>query len=416
VALPPGNVGVNRERSARCGAGGWGSPDTDGGRRAPPTALSHAKNVAWTGEQGGTFVEPEGDGLLGVRHFRSAVIGLISSIGPHTTCQHVGVFDDFLREIHKLTQPQLVPIQMEIDDEGYLDRRCPGPECGAAFKVLFTDWRDKVEDAHAWCAICGEAEEASEFNTPDQLRQITDQAVAHIAGQLDEAARRARKRTVRAGFITMTWSYKPGTRPLVVIAQAAPLMTQHSTCEQCGALYASVGAAFFCPACGHNGARTTFAGALTTVRALMDLTEKLPTVIEDRDAAADAARHMVENSLVRVWSLFQRFAEATYKATPASATTPARRNAFQNLEASDVLWSGAAGTTYADMLDPAEHRDLVRLVQARHVLAHQDGIVDADYIARSGDRRYTVGQRLVVTAAEVRRLAQLTEKLAAALA
>jgi hypothetical protein len=214
----------------------------------------------------------------------------------------------------------------------------------------------------------------------------------------------------------MTWSYKPGTRPPVVMAEAAPLMTQRSACDACGCAYASVGAAFFCPACGHNSAPTTFAGALTTVRALMDLTERMPDVMGDQDAAADAARHLTENSLVRVWSSFQRFAEATYKAHPASAAAPARRNAFQSVEASDVLWSGALGKTYADMLSQAEHRDLVRLVQARHVLAHQDGIVDADYVAKSGDARYTVGQRLVVTPADVRRLADLTEKLAAALA
>ena len=115
------------------------------------------------------------------------------------------------------------------------------------------------------------------------------------------------------------------------------------------------------------------------------------------------------------WASFQRFAEATYKATPASATKPARRNAFQNLEASDSLWKGAIGKTYAEMLDTREHRDLVRLVQARHVLNHQDGIVDAEYVAKSGDRRYAIGQRLVVTPAEVRRLADLTEQLAAAL-
>lgn len=51
-----------------------------------------------------------------------------------------------------------------------------------------------------------------------------------------------------AGFITMTWSYKPGARPMVVMAQAAPLMSQHSVCEKCGCSYASIGAAFFCPA------------------------------------------------------------------------------------------------------------------------------------------------------------------------
>jgi hypothetical protein len=323
------------------------------------------------------------------------------------------MFDDLLRQLRKIPESQLIPISLQLDDDGYFDRRCPAEECGAAFKVLFEDWMEKVPDEEAWCAICGETDDPQEFNTPDQERQIRDQGIAHLTGQLDTAFKRARKPTSQRGFISMTWSYKPGSRPMVVMADAAPLMTQRSECESCACRYASVGAAFFCPACGHNSALTTFAGALTTVRSLMDLADRMPAVVEDRDAAADAARHLAENTLVRVWSSFQRLAEAIYKATPN--TTPPRRNAFQNLEASDRLWQAAIGTTYADVLDAAEHRDLVRLVQARHVLAHQDGIVDADYVAKSGDRRYKVGQRLVVTAAEVRRLADLTEKLTAAL-
>jgi len=323
------------------------------------------------------------------------------------------MFDDLLRQLQKIPKSQLVPMQIQLDDERYLDRRCPAEECGAAFKVFFDDWTAKVPDDEAWCAICGETDDPQEFNTPDQQRQIRDAGIAHLTGQLDQAFKRARKPTSHHGFISMTWSYKPGSRPMVVMAEAAPLMTQRSECESCRCHYASVGAAFFCPACGHNSARSTFAGAVATVRALMDLADRMPTVVEDPDAAADAARHMAENSLVRVWSSFQRFAEATYKATPK--TSPPRRNAFQNLEISDKLWKTAVGKTYADMLDKAEHRDLVRLVQARHVLAHQDGIVDADYVARSGDRRYKVGQRLVVTAAEVRRLADLTDKLTAVL-
>ncbi len=324
------------------------------------------------------------------------------------------MFDDLLRQLKKIPQSQLIPISLQLDDDGYFDRRCPAEECGAAFKVSFSDWKEKVPDEEAWCAICGETEDPQEFNTPDQERQIRDQGLAHLTGQLDTAFKRARKPTQSfGGLVSMTWSYKPGSRPMVVMAEAAPLMTQRSECESCGCRYASVGAAFFCPACGHNSARTTFAGALATVRSLMDLADRMPTVVEDRDAAADAARHLAENSLVRVWSSFQRFAETIYKAT--SNTSPPRRNAFQNLEISDTLWKGSIGWTYADMLDKTEHRELVRLVQARHVLAHQDGIVDADYVAKSGDRRYRVGQRLVITAAEVRRLADLTEKLAGAL-
>ena len=121
-------------------------------------------------------------------------------------------------------------------------------------------------------------------------------------------------------------------------------------------------------------------------------------------------------SFVLLWSSFQRFAEATYAAHRANAGAPARRNAFQNLDESHRLWSGAVGKTYADLLTAEGHRDLVRLVQQRHVLGHQDGLVDADYVARSGDPRYRIGQRLVVAPSAVRRLADLVEQLAAGLA
>ena len=325
------------------------------------------------------------------------------------------MFDDLLRQLERIPKSQRVPIRLALDDESYLDRRCPAEECGATFKVLFEDWREKVPDERAWCAICGEVAGPPTFNTPDQERQIKQQAVAHLLGQLDEAHRAAAKPTIHAGFLTMTWSYKPGARPFVVPAEAAPLMSQRSACESCGCRYASIGAAFFCPACGHNSARSTFTGALATVRGLMDLAARMAEIVEDRDEAADQARQLAESSLPRVWASFQRFAEATYSAHPASASAPARRNAFQILEVSDSLWREAIGKTYAEILTVDEHRDLVRLVQARHVLAHRDGLVDAHYVAKSGDHRYTVGQRLVVSGAEVRRLADLTEKLSIAL-
>lgn len=323
------------------------------------------------------------------------------------------MFDDLLRRLERIPKLQLVPISLEIDDDGYFDRRCPAEECGAAFKVLFSDWRDKVTDEQVWCPICGEIAESGEWNTPDQLRQITEHGIAHLSGQLDDAFRAARRPTVRSGFITMTWSYKPGARPLVVMAAAAPLMTQRSSCEVCGCAYASIGAAFFCPACGHNSARSTFAGTLATVRKLLDLVDRMPTVVEDRDEAADVSRAMVERSLGLLWASFQRFAEATYLTYPGAPK--ARRNAFQNLDESDRLWKPVIGKTHGDILSDGEHRDLVRLVQARNVLEHQHGIVDADYVARSGDPRYRIGQRLVITPADTRRLADLTEKLSAAL-
>lgn len=321
------------------------------------------------------------------------------------------MFDDIIGDLDRIPERQLISVNVVLDDDGYYDRKCPAPECGDPFKVLFEDWKEKVSDEFAFCAICGEKAQPTDFDSTAQTDYITAQALAHITGQLDEVMRRATpRRQSFGGFIEMALTYEPGARPVVVPVEAAPALTQRSACEVCGCHYASLGAAFFCPACGHNSARTTLTGALATVRASLDLGDRLASLMDDRDSAADIARQIAENSLVRLWSSFQRFAEASYAATPAPSAT--RRNAFQNLDESDRLWLPAIGKTYADILDAAELRDLVRLVQARHVFAHADGLVDADYVAKSGDDRYAVGQRLVVTWADVRLLTNLVAKLA----
>lgn len=308
----------------------------------------------------------------------------------------------------------MISIPLPLDDDGYLDRACPNPECAGHFKVLYEDWRAKVPDERCVCPVCGHADEPSEFATEDQGRYANDHALAHIEGQLSDAFRRGTQRKLKAGRLEMTMTYR--SRPTRVIApiEAWEAMEQRSVCEGCGTRYASLGAAFFCPACGHNSALTTFEGALATVRETMALGARLPELMDSKAAATDAARAMAENSLVRLWSSFQRFAEASYLALGPGYEKP-RRNAFQSLDDSNRLWGAAVGRSYADMLSKAEYRDLVRLIQQRNVLAHQDGVVDEDYLDKSGDGRYKLGQRLVVKSPSVMRLADIVEELSAAL-
>ncbi|MGH2500289.1 MAG: hypothetical protein ACRDF0_09405 [Candidatus Limnocylindria bacterium] len=323
------------------------------------------------------------------------------------------MFDDLMRQLRRLEQPQTISIQMPLDDEGYFDRLCPAPACATHFKVLFTDWRDKVPDAQAWCAVCGYSANPSEFNTPEQQEYIKAHALRHFQGQLDEAFRRATPRTQKAGFVKMTLTYKPGAPVVVVPSEASEVLNQQSACELCGCRYASLGAGFFCPACGHNSALTTFTASVETIRKTMLLASRLPQLMDDKDAAADMARQFAEDALVRLWSSFQRFAEAAYETLGASDKP--RRNAFQHLEESDRLWRVAIHKTYRDMLTDEEYRDLVKFVQQRHVRAHKDGLVDQDYIDKSGDHAYRVGQRLVVKSSAVFRLADIAVKLSTAL-
>lgn len=216
----------------------------------------------------------------------------------------------------------------------------------------------------------------------------------------------------------MSMSYKPGRTPIAVPPGAAEALRQDFTCEACGCRYSSVGAAFFCPACGHNSARSTFTTAVKTVRgsvATIPVIRKALTEAEDPDVAADAVRQVLENGLVKLVASFQRLAEAVFLALPNASSFPVRRNLFQNLMDSSQRWRDATGKGYEDLMDAGELRELRVYFQQRHLLAHREGMVDQDYINKSGDTGYSVGQRLVVKEAAVLRLADLVEKLGAAI-
>ena len=330
------------------------------------------------------------------------------------------MFDNIIRELKKIEQsggkiPVSIPIP--IDNNGYLDRRCPSEACLADFKVLMEDWDHKFSGDQVYCPVCREEAKSTEWNTPEQQEYISQVGFNHIQGIISQALSQDAKdfnRRQRPGFITISMSYKPGTPTLIVPISAAEELRQKFTCEQCGCRYSSLGAAFFCPACGHNSAESTFS---QTIEAVQKSLAALPAIREavqavaDADAAKNTAREILENSMGRMVGAFQRIAEALFDRTPTATTTRHRKNVFQNLTEGSALWRAATGKGYEDLLTPAEMVDLLRLFQQRHLLAHCEGIVDQDYIIKSGDTTYAVGQRLVIRDGAVSRLAELVTKL-----
>jgi hypothetical protein len=204
----------------------------------------------------------------------------------------------------------------------------------------------------------------------------------------------------------------PRTIAVPPVAQEA--MTLHVTCEECGCHFAVVGAAYFCPACGHKSAGHTFCQSLTAARAAVARLPDISSALPDRDTAAQVTRLLIEGSLGSLVTAFQRFAEAGYPRLPSPTEQP-RRNAFQNLDEGSRLWRAAGGSAYSAIVSPQELSELQRLFQQRHLLAHREGIVDQDYLARTGDGSYAVRKRLVIREEAVLRLADLLGKLAAGL-
>ena len=192
------------------------------------------------------------------------------------------MFDDLLREMRKLELGVQVSIKLEIDDNGYFDRCCPSNECGMHFKVMYEDWADIVRDEVVYCPLCRHEAPSTEWNTLDQDNYHENLGVSYVHREIGKAlqndARRFNSRQNRDSFITMDMSYRPGHIPIPIPAKATSIMTQEFQCMECGCRYTSIGATFFCPACGNNNIFETFMNSIETVKKAIDA---IPTLRQE---------------------------------------------------------------------------------------------------------------------------------------
>ncbi len=324
---------------------------------------------------------------------------------------------DAMQALRELEQGVPVVAHVEPDADGYLDRRCPFPECGTHFKVHGGDFQARNSEETAFCIFCRHGAHPSQFVTPEQfecLKEVaTNEFVTRIAAALRPAIEAVNNAPPNLFFRIHLDLRTPSVGPVIPPA-ALELMKVRTRCRACGYRVAFVGAAFFCHACGDNSAERTFDQTIARIRKVI---AKLDSVLVDQDA--DTARefelHVVEKAVPSLVTAFQRLAEILYPKLPAFSGMAPRRNAFQNLTEGSDLWSGAGGRAYVAILDASEMEDVRRSFQQRHVLQHLDGIVDVEYVQKSGDTTYEVGQRLVVKREAVLRMADGVEKLAAGL-
>jgi hypothetical protein len=332
-------------------------------------------------------------------------------------CWSSEMFDKLIRDLKKYETGVTIQVPIETDEDGYYDRRCPSDACQADFKVLLQDWKDKVQDEQVFCPVCRHEAPSSEWSTPKQQKYLRAVATAHVQKVISQALKQDAQRFNRQhkkGFVQLSMHYRPSSIPVAVPPEAADVMQQKFVCENCACTYACIGAAFFCPACGHNSALSTLSQTLATVRQVIDSLPTLRNLLSETyniDLAENTIRHTLEDSIARLVGAFQRFTETLFDNLPNQTNFKRRKNVFQNLEESSKLWQKAKNIGYKQLLSKHDYDELQILFQKRHVLAHRDGIVDQEYIDKTGDRTYCIGQRLVIRDKDILRLADLIEKL-----
>jgi len=323
------------------------------------------------------------------------------------------MFEDLIKEMQRINGMS-VSVAIESDDKGYIDKQCPNEDCEFIFKVNEEDWINIFKDEAVWCPFCRHEAPSEQWFTIEQVEHAKAEASAVMQGKIHNSlrsgAQKFNRRQSKNSFISMSMKVTGGPkRTHTIPAKAADLMQLEIQCESCESRFSVVGSAYFCPACGHNSVTRTFRDSLRKIRAKKDsvgIVKQAITETAGKDEAELTCRSLIETCISDGVVAFQQYCEGMY-----DIFGKAPFNAFQRLEQASELWGKAVRKGFDEWLSEDEINVLRILYQKRHLLAHNEGIVDEKYIQKSGDEKYKKGQRLIISANDVESLVTCLEKL-----
>ena len=327
------------------------------------------------------------------------------------------MFKDLIKEFKRL-DGQLISVPIECDEKGYVDKQCPSEECEFLFKVYEEDWRNIFKDEAVWCPLCRHEAPSDQWFTIEQVEHAEAEALAVVQGKIHNAlrsgAQRFNRRQSKNSFVSISMKVQGGIkRTYTIPAKTAEEMQLEIMCEQCSSRFAVIGSAFFCPACGHNSVSQTYSDSLRKIKAKRDNVEVVRQALTEavgKDEAELTCRSLRETCISDGVVAFQRYCEGLY-----SAYGDAPFNAFQRLDQGGKLWKAAIQKGYEYWLTNEELTRLNILYQKHHILAHNEGIVDVQYIKKSGDTFYKEGQRIVVSDKDIDDILNCFKKLGSGL-
>ena len=308
-------------------------------------------------------------------------------------------------------------IQMTIkpDEKGYLDRQCPNTKCEYIFKINMDDWENKIKaNNEAHCPMCGYIADSEHWFTNEQISIIKENIKDYTTVMVHEIFNDLARNTRNNKYIKIR--YKPSKR---VTYRNSPIGQREEwnldiVCEKCGTRYSVIGSAYFCPCCGYNSVERVFDNSISRIEKMLESQNYIKEKLCERytiDEADNMCRLMLESLLGDIVSAFQKFVKENLIQKSIQDTSKIRVNDFQMVERGSILYEKYLNRSYDKYLSKEELNQMNILFQKRHVLEHNQGIIDDKYIQNSRDTTYEIGQRIVVKKEDIEQLLFIIKKL-----
>ena len=176
-------------------------------------------------------------------------------------------------------------------------------------------------------------------------------------------------------------------------------------CTNCTLRYSVYGVFAFCPDCRQHNSLQILDKSLEVVGKMLELAPGGEEILAER---------FIENALEDCVSTFDGFGRELCRVHANKARTPGKseKMSFQNLEGARTGFLDLFGVDFAAAVEPAEWRAAVMAFQKRHVIAHKLGVIDQDYLTKTGDTHAVVGRKIAIDDGEVMGLVRTIKTLA----
>jgi hypothetical protein len=296
-------------------------------------------------------------------------------------------------------------ISVPADENAFTGRECPQPDCERNFKIEFCTGL-KGEGLPCHCPYCGHTVGHDHFWTKEQIEHAKSVALRKITDALHKDLKKLEfdHKPKGAFGIGISMKVKPGRATPIHYYREKQLETE-VVYVYCTLRYSVYGFFAFCPDCGQHNSLQILDKNLEVVGKMLDLAAGAEKVLAEK---------LIENALEDCGSAYDGFGRELDRLHANRARNPARveKMSFQNLEGAKTTLLDLIGIEMSAEVAPEEWRAAAMGFQKRHLGTCKLGVVDQEYVTKTGDTHAVVGRKIGIGTEEVRGLARISSKLA----
>jgi len=273
-------------------------------------------------------------------------------------------------------------VTIKPDEHGYIGRECP--TCEKYFKIKFGTGLHGSTDCH--CPYCNHIGPQNGFGTKQQIEYAKSVVLKEITGNLLTQMKSMERRPDRNAFISIGITVKGQSTPIAYYSEKE--LEEYVTCAVCTLQYAIYGAFGYCPDCGVHNSEQIVNANFDLASTILDLAS---------DTQGDIKTKLVENALEDVVSAFDGFGRE-------HCSNLTHEISFQNLSAARDKLLNEEGLDITAGLNSDEWNFVCEQFQKRHLLAHKMGIIDKQFVRKTGSSPSLVGRKVSINEKDVRSL------------